>query len=101
MGDASHQNRRSDHNQGNAIDVTVNAPDSPDGNQVADGFRRQMRANPNGRITYLIHQRRIASPQSSWEWRPYNGPNPHSSHVHISIRASERGNVRPWSLPPA
>ena len=98
MGDAAHQARKSDHNLGNAIDVTHSPATGPDAGMLAEGFRRQMASFPAGRITYVIYNRRIASPRSNWQWRPYTGPNPHTSHVHISIRATARNERRPWKL---
>jgi hypothetical protein len=37
------------------------------------------------RISYVIHQHRIASPLKNWAWRVYKGSNPHVSHIHISF----------------
>lgn len=98
MGDSSHQARKSDHNQGNAIDITSwGNPDIAD--MLAEWFRRQMKsAGSSGRITYIIRRRRIASARTGWEWELYNGPNPHVSHIHISIKASARNETRAWKL---
>lgn len=98
LGDPAHQARKSDHNEGNAIDITA-WPGGPDlCTHLAEAFRRQMRANPAGRITYMIWRRRICSPQSSWAWRVYTGPNPHTTHLHISIDPRQREVLRPWKL---
>ncbi len=99
MGDAAHQARKSDHNLGNAIDITQD-PTFRVAELIAVELRRQMvGAGTGGRITYIIWNRFIASPESSWKWRIYKGPNPHTSHVHISIKATHRNQVRPWVLP--
>ncbi len=37
------------------------------------------------RLSYIIHQHRIASPRQNWAWRVYKGSNPHVSHLHISF----------------
>lgn len=98
MGDASHQLRKSDHNEGNALDLTHDPAHGFDAGRLGEAFVRQMRSNPGGRLTYVIWSRRIASPRSGWSWRPYVGPNPHTSHIHLSISASARNVVRPWKL---
>jgi hypothetical protein len=98
MGDSSHAGRKSDHNLGNAIDITAASPGGPDVDAIAEAFRRQMMSNPGGRISYMIRNRRICSPRLGWAWRPYLGRNPHRTHLHMSIRADARDIVRPWSL---
>lgn len=98
MGDPAHQARKSDHNEGNAIDLTHDPANGFDAGWLAEGFRRQMESNPAGRITYVIFNRRIASAKSGWKWKGYTGANPHTSHVHISIRADRRSDIRPWKL---
>lgn len=98
MGDPAHQSRVSDHNLGNAIDVTHSPGSGLSAAWLAEILRRQMSTTPTGRITYIIWNRRIASPTGGWRWRPYSGPNPHTTHVHVSIKASARGEVRPWKL---
>ncbi len=98
MGDASHRRRKSDHNLGNAIDLTHDPAHGFDAGALAEELRRQMAAGAPGRPSYIIFNRRIASPRTGWGWAPYTGSNPHRSHVHISIRADRRDMIRPWSL---
>jgi len=98
MGDSAHQGRKSDHNQGNAIDVTAGNGNSLDVGALWEAFRRQMSVTPTGRISYLIFSRRIASPIDRWAWRPYTGPNPHLTHGHLSIKDGQRAETRPWKL---
>lgn len=85
MGDAAHQSRKSDHNDGNAVDIT-NDPSGCSGDIIAEAATRDPRTK------YVIWNRRI------WTgtWKPYTGANPHTSHVHISIRADARDDTRPW-----
>jgi len=98
MGDPAHRLRKSDHNQGNAIDVT-HSPPVFSAAQLAEAFRRQMRtAGPDGRLSYIIWNRQIASPRGNWIWRPYTEQNPHTSHVHLSIKPTHRNVTRPWKL---
>jgi hypothetical protein len=98
MGDASHRRRRSDHNLGNALDLTHSPGTGFDAGALGDALRRQMASHPAGRVTYVIFNGRIASPLNNWEWRRYTGPNKHQSHIHISVKASARNEIRPWKL---
>jgi hypothetical protein len=98
MGDTSHQARKSDHNLGNAIDITHDPASGCDAYRLGEAFRRQMQSYPQGRISYVITNRQIASPRTSWRWSRYDGPNPHTSHLHVSIKASARDQTRPWLL---
>ncbi len=100
MGDASHQARRSDHNQGNAIDITNSVIGCNPLPGIAQAFAEQMRDNPiGGRLTYIIFFERIASASSRWLWVPYIGRNSHITHAHFSIKATHRDVLRAWSLP--
>lgn len=87
MGDAAHQARPSDHNVGNAVDVTHD-PAGPTGDELAE------LAIGDPRVSYVIWSRRIWS--AGRGWRPYTGPDPHTSHVHVSIRATAREDASPW-----
>lgn len=89
-GDASHQARRSDHNLGNAWDLTHDPAAGVDCNQLAE----QMIHDP--RVTYVIWNRRIYNRSVASHWRTYTGSNPHTHHMHVSIGAASRGDVRPW-----
>jgi hypothetical protein len=92
MGDARHQARKSDHNLGNAVDITHDPRSGCDGNVIAALAIR------DSRITYVIFNRKIWSVSRAREgWRKYTGSNPHTSHVHISIRASARNDARAWA----
>jgi hypothetical protein len=98
MGDPAHQRRKSDHNQGNALDLTHDPAGGFDAGALSEALRRQMAAFALGRVSYLIFDARIASHKMGWAWRAYSGVNPHRSHVHISIAATKRGQTRPWTL---
>jgi len=50
---------------------------------LADQIRQCAKTDP--RIAYVIHMGRIASPKKGWAWRPYNGINSHTHHIHISF----------------
>lgn len=96
MGDASHQARPSDHNLGNAVDITHDPASGCDGELVAMMGRR------DPRVAYVIWNRRIWSRARDGEgWRAYSGANPHTHHVHISVRAEARDDASswPWAAP--
>lgn len=88
LGDARHQEGTSDHNTGNAVDVTHD-PNGCHGDIIAG------HAIADGRARYVIWDRRINSLDGRG-WRPYTGSHPHTSHVHISLRAEQRDNADPW-----
>jgi hypothetical protein len=98
MGDAKHSRRRSDHNEGNAIDITRDEGHGPNLELLLADFVRQMVANPNGRIRYMIHRGRIAHSEHGFMWRTYSGPNPHTNHAHISIASWKRDERRAWRI---
>ena len=96
IGDEIHRTRNSDHNpwveEGNmgvvtAIDVTHAPSTGCDANAVAESIR----AAKDSRIKYIIWNRQIASSYATdgvaaWTWRRYSGTNPHTHHIHISVK---------------
>ena len=93
IGDARHASRPSDHNPlaptevVRAIDVDrdVSGKAKPDlMPDIADQIRLCAKGGDK-RIAYVIFDGRIASPQKSWSWRPYDGINKHNHHCHISF----------------
>ncbi len=98
MGDAAHRKRKSDHNDGNALDATHDPRSGCDAGKLAEEWRRQMAAYPGGRLKRIIYNRLYASPATRWLWRPYRGANPHITHVHLSIKTNARDVLRRWSF---
>jgi hypothetical protein len=43
-------------------------------------------AKKHGRFSYIIFDKKIASPILNWKWRKYKGVNPHNKHAHFSFR---------------
>lgn len=83
IGDASHQARKSDHNPDwdaggvvRAIDVDNNGIDVQELLDATIG---------DPRVWYVIWNRHIYSRTYGWRANPYNGTDPHTGHVHISI----------------
>ena len=95
MGDARHQRRPSDHNLGNAFDLTHDPTNKVD----CERLSRLVINDP--RVTYVIWNRQIYNrARASEGWRPYNGSNPHTHHMHVSIRAESRDDTSPWVWSP-
>lgn len=95
MGDAAHQARASDHNTGDAIDITLDPTNGP----PLDDLAEALLADP--RTKYVIWNKRIRSRTvEPGKWRPYTGANPHTKHLHLSIDAKARDDVRGWDLNP-
>lgn len=88
IGDESHSHTESDHNPNEygavcAIDITHDPNNGPDCMALAERIRQ---AN-DPRTAYVIWNKQIANPDiENWAWRPYTGKNPHTSHLHHSVR---------------
>lgn len=101
IGDADHSSRTSDHNPDR--DRLVCALDVFDSGALDDGVLARELTDPEHRadwprISYVINARRIWSPARAAEgWRPYDGPNPHDTHCHLSVTQAGKRHTRPWS----
>lgn len=88
IGDAAHRGRGSAHNPDN--DGIVRAGDwtSTDtaGKQIP-GFGAEIleAAKKHPSALLVIHQGKIWSRNHGWRERKYNGSNPHTTHVHVSL----------------
>jgi len=90
IGDAAHAARLSDHNPVKfpfCATPLVTARDfthDPDGGFNAGWLAGRLVNLNDPRIKYIIWNRQI------WEkgtgWKPYTGPNPHTKHVHVSVK---------------
>lgn len=104
IGDTSHQARKSDHNPNKdgvvtAIDITHDPAHGVNAGELAE----LLRLSKNSRIKYVISNRRIfSSQQEPWQWRPYNGPNAHTHHVHLSVVGDKAlyDDTQPWPIEP-
>lgn len=108
IGDANHSARTSDHNPNDYViggEHQVCARDftnDPLGGLDCAWLARALRDRRDPRIKYVIWNRAImagnAGP-SPWLWRPYSGVNPHTKHLHLSVRSGAVGdNTTPWNL---
>jgi len=67
-----------------AIDVTHDPAHGLDIAQLAE----QLRNSRDSRIKYVICNRRIFAGENGpapWVWRPYDGSDPHTGHLHLSV----------------
>ena len=90
VGDAKHQKRKSDHNDGNAFDLTHDPANGIDCN-----FFVKL-ALLDHRVEYVIWNRRIYNTTMADKgWRPYTGA-PHDHHMHVSVKRAVRDIGSPW-----
>jgi beta-lactamase superfamily II metal-dependent hydrolase len=110
IGDAAHCQRTSDHNPWvrdgsvgvvTALDITHDLSGGCDANTIAEAIR----ASRDTRIKYIIWNRRIANSATidgsqPWQWRSYGGPNPHTRHVHISVKPDKASydSMAVWAI---
>lgn len=100
IGDAAHAARASDHNPDSkgrvlAVDIDSTGPWPFDFSAAVE----ELRGDP--RLEYVIWNRRIASRDQGWTWRPYTGTSdPHTGHAHFSARHdyANNNNTAPWGL---
>lgn len=81
-------NPNSDHNTGLAFDLTHDPKRGIDGAELFKKWRE------DERVDYLIFDRKIWS-KARGE-RKYTGKNPHTRHIHCSIKASQGENTSSW-----
>lgn len=91
IGDAAHSARESQHNPNrdpsdSIPDGTVTAIDVDSTSIDANALIRA--AIADSRTWYIIHNRTIWSSTYDFRARRYTGTNPHTGHVHISLRQS-------------
>lgn len=90
IGDKYHANRKSDHNPWvkdgemgvvTALDITHDIANGCDCSKLANSIVKSR----DKRVKYIIWNLRIIN-SKSWIWRRYKGKNPHSKHIHISVK---------------
>jgi hypothetical protein len=82
-------NPNSDHNTGLAVDLTH---DSDKGIDCAVLFEK---LKEDDRVEYLIFDKKIWSRKNPKN-KVYTGSNPHTKHLHISIKAEKANDTSPW-----
>lgn len=95
IGDAAHASRDSDHNpwvQDNGVGIVTARDFTHDPVRGADmrKLSERLRRHRDPRIKYVIFDERMfssypTSGYAAFTWRPYYGPNPHGTHMHVSV----------------
>lgn len=93
IGDKPHQGRVSDHNPDSrgivhAIDIDR---DGINPMAVVSACLRD-----NWPTKYVIYNRRIWTPANDWRDKPYTGADPHTSHIHVSIKTGTNWEAAKW-----
>lgn len=99
IGDAAHDARTSDHNPiaGTGQVCARDFTHDPAGGLDCGSLAARLVGSRDARIKYVIWNRQIWTP--SVGWRSYTGQNPHTSHLHLSVKAGSLGdNTTPWNL---
>ena len=110
IGDEKHKSRSSDHNAWvedgktgvvTALDITHDKASGCDAGKIAEAIR----ASEDPRVKYIIWNKKICNFQKvgnakPWAWRKYTGTNPHTEHVHISVRSmkEEYDSTAKWTI---
>lgn len=100
IGDSAHRHRKSDHNPSGGIVHAIDLTADPRGGFDAHAHGRAIAARRDPRVAYLISNRQIWEPATGW--RRYDGENPHTKHLHVSIahtRSAENDTSTwlPWA----
>ena len=91
------QNPYSDHDEGEAWDLTDDPAHGCDSRNELDGIRRrQVHGGKYGISDNQIFSSYPAYGYEAWEWRPYTGSNPHKAHGHLSIEHYARDFDIDW-----
>lgn len=105
------QNPGSDHEPNILIDgkyyeSAFDLSDDPAHGCDAHAMAELLRIVRDPRIKYVISNRMMFSSYSGrdstgksfapWEWRKYNGSNPHDTHIHVSVLPNHLFDTAPW-----
>jgi hypothetical protein len=86
IGDHAHSKRKSDHNPDadgvvHAFDLTHDPKNKVD----CEALSALLVKRKDARVSYIIWNRQICNCKS-WKWVKYSGANPHTKHMHVSIK---------------
>lgn len=84
IGDASHQARVSDHNPDWDDHGVVRAIDIDNGGIDVNAVLKALIGDQ--RVWYVIWNRKIYSRTYGWKAQDYDGTDPHTGHIHVSIQ---------------
>ena len=104
IGDAAHAARKSEHNPNrdpsdDVPDGYVTAADITAGGIDVNKVINTLIADP--RVWYVIHDRVIRSRTYGFKAQAYNGTNPHTHHVHVSLNQNRKScdDTSQWFKP--
>lgn len=99
IGDAAHQARTSDHNP-DATTGVVRARDIDKNGIHVPTVLASVMSHPS--TNYVIFNRKIYRYADRFAPRSYDGSNPHTGHIHVSIKRTKLAetNPKPWPLIP-
>lgn len=81
-----------------AIDIDARLSDQKGiSADLADQLR--LYGKNHGRISYVIHLGKIASPVLGWRWRKYRGINQHMHHIHCSFSKASDNDSSFFNIP--
>lgn len=91
------KNPTSDHERGDALDVTFDLMNGPNLDQLASDILK------DERVKYVIWNRQIANRTiDGGAWRPYVETaiqtDPHTGHMHVSVDHARRGDTSSWRI---
>lgn len=103
IGDAKHRSEVSDHNPNAAGRVNAADPMIGPAFTEADALALIPFLIADPRTKYLIHDRRIwrdpdGHKASESGWHDYDGDDPHTGHIHLSVWDSAHTIPKPWTL---
>ena len=106
IGDAAHQARESDHNawiidHGIGVVTALDVTHDPQGGCDAGQLTHALLNSRDSRIKYMIWNHQIVSSNvAPWQWRPYTGQDPHTGHLHLSVKSDKASydSAALWNL---
>lgn len=99
IGDARHAKGKSDHNPNPAgVVLALDITHDPRHGVDCEILAQSLIADP--RTKYVIWNKQIYNTAYGAHWRPYNKKNPHTKHVHISVRPEKEhyDRTKPWDI---
>src|SRR5690348_4917594 len=57
-----------------------------------------IRVSQDRRVSYVIWDRHITGPSHGWRWDPYDGTDPHTNHMHVSVNDVHHDETQDWVI---
>lgn len=99
IGDAAHARTESDHNPAGGIVCALDLTHDPSHGFDIQWLFNKLAASRDGRIKYVIANRKIVSAVNRpWKVRDYTGSDPHTGHIHVSVKLAKGRDAHRWDL---